>query len=240
MVRGFFGSGHVDTAKIVHKYRYDDYVVPLHEFLRAITFGDAAHHDPSRSPIANLFDIGTPDLKEHFLTPGLLGFLQSPQDAAGEDGFVLTKALYERFQILGFTPEQIDLALIRSHRKRLIETSARAEIRGGALGPNALRITTVGVYHILTLSHQFTYLDAIIVDTPLLDQDLAHAVGDTEDIRERLKRANKFRSYLDRAWSVTPTLPGVFDWHAVSTDLESTIRRIGESLDRAKAERNRR
>jgi len=32
LVRNFIGSGHVDTQKIIDKYRYDDYVVPLHEF----------------------------------------------------------------------------------------------------------------------------------------------------------------------------------------------------------------
>ena len=49
LVKDFFGSGHVDTQKIIEKYRYDDYVVPLHEFLRAVIYGDNEFYNPGRA-----------------------------------------------------------------------------------------------------------------------------------------------------------------------------------------------
>src|SRR5436190_24356695 len=74
LVRGFFGSGHVDTEKIINIYEdTGSYYVPLHEFIRAVIYGDAEHFDPEQSPIANLYDLTTPDGKEHFLLPLLLG-----------------------------------------------------------------------------------------------------------------------------------------------------------------------
>ena len=68
LVRGFFGSGHVDTPKIVKIQRDEEkgYTVPLHEFLRAVIFGDNLYYDSSRSPTANLFDISSNDLKNIF------------------------------------------------------------------------------------------------------------------------------------------------------------------------------
>jgi GTPase SAR1 family protein len=44
LVRGFFGSGHVDTQKIITKFREEGgYIIPLHEFQRAIIYGDNIH-----------------------------------------------------------------------------------------------------------------------------------------------------------------------------------------------------
>jgi hypothetical protein len=58
LVRGFFGSGHVDKQKVINLVRDEGgYTVPIHEFQRAIIYGDSTHYDPDRSPIANLFDI---------------------------------------------------------------------------------------------------------------------------------------------------------------------------------------
>jgi hypothetical protein len=74
IVREFFGSGHVDTEKIIGIYeRTRRYTIPLHELLRAVIFGNAEHYDPEQSPIVNLFDITYLDPKEHFLLPLTIG-----------------------------------------------------------------------------------------------------------------------------------------------------------------------
>ena len=117
LVRGFFGSGHVDARKIIRIYNESGkYTLPLHEFLRAVIFGDNAYYDPTRSPIANLFDVTSIDPKEHFLLPLTVGVVSSPAGAPGE-GFIETSRVYDQLQKLGFTPEQIDSAVVRGHRK---------------------------------------------------------------------------------------------------------------------------
>jgi GTPase SAR1 family protein len=235
LVRSFFGSGHVDTEKIVGKFRYDDYVIPLHEFLRAVIYGDTARYDPSRSPIANLFDVSNADPKEHCLLPMILGYLHSPGPDAEEDGFIAARSVYEKFQMVGFTPEQVDFALIRAHDKKLIETGAKRTLDAGSIEPNSVRITSAGAYHIMTLIYQFAYLDAVVVDTPIFDHATSRHLVDCEDIKDRLERAEHFRQYLDRAWDDSPDVPGVFDWGLVSSELQKMISRIGESIARRKA-----
>jgi len=232
-VRGFFGSGHVDTEKIVYIYEHPTwrgatYIIPLHEFLRAVIFGDAEHYDPERSPILNLFDLSHLDPKEHFLLPLTLGLLASAGGSGSEEGFVETPAVYDQIQGLGFTPEQIDTAIIRAHRKKLIDTTARRIPQPGREMPQSLRVTTVGVYHITKLCRMFPYVDAMIVDTPILNTDDRANMPLVQSIHERLERANKFRSYLNKQWELFKNTGAshLFDWTSMSRDLGANIEYI--------------
>ena len=70
LVRAFFGSGHVDTQKIITKWREEGgYNIPIHEFQRAMIYGDSVQFDPTRSPIANLFDISGSTPENTFFSP---------------------------------------------------------------------------------------------------------------------------------------------------------------------------
>ena len=173
-VTTFIGSGHVDTQKILAKDAEDEkvgkhYLVPLHEFLRAVIFGDNIQYDPLTSPIANIFDIATPDPREHFLISILLEYLSRAASFAGISGFVETQAIFDYLQSAGFTPSQVSLVLNRALRSNLIETEARRITAEGDSLPRMFRATTVGLYHVNRLPAHFTYLDAVVVDTPILD-----------------------------------------------------------------------
>ncbi len=232
LVKGFFGSGHVNMEKIVNKVDRGGYTVPLHEFLRAVIFGDAIHYDPDRSPVANLFDVAFYDVREHFILSYLMSLLGSMSGPGVEEGFVETGRVYERLQSAGFTPEQIDAAVLRAHRHKLIETAARRIPTPGAGMPHALRCTTVGLYHIARLAKMFSYIDAMIVDTPIFDRGVREALRDTQDIRARLDRADIFRRYLDDCW-VACGDPGVpFSWRSMSAELKDDIERIRRAIDR--------
>ena len=69
-IKVFIGSGHVDTSKIIDIYQSTgSYLVPLHEFLRAVMYGDYFWYDPAASEIKNVFDISERDGREHFVIP---------------------------------------------------------------------------------------------------------------------------------------------------------------------------
>lgn len=236
LVKGFFGSGHVDTHKIIQIYEEQRrYTVPLHEFLRAVIFGDCEHFDSARSAVANVFDVSRNDPREHFLLPLCVGELARSGGEAGEGGFVETGRLYERIQGLGFTPEQIDSAIVRGCRKKLIETAARRIPEAGQGMPAALRATTVGIYHAEKLTRLFAYVDAMIPDTPILDRAHARKIRDVQDIIDRLERAEAFREYLDAQWERVGEARGIFDWPSASADLKTDIERArrGATRDRS-------
>jgi len=228
LVRGFFGSGHVDTQKIIAKGA--GYVVPLHEFQRAIIYGDNVHYDPSRSPIANVFDISSLDSREHFLQPLLLALLRLPALEGANEGFVSVRVLYDQLQGLGFLPEQADAAVIRAFNKRLVETAARRIPEPGKNEGCLLRLTTVGLYHLSELMSTFTYLDAVVVDTPILDKVSRELIAEAHTLENRLERCMIFCSYLDKSWASLPFADLPFDWPEVSGRVKDLIVKISRRV----------
>jgi hypothetical protein len=227
LVTSFFGSGHVDTQKIV-KIQDEErgYTVPPHEFLRAVIFGDNLYYDSSRSPIANLFDISSNDSREHFLLPLLIGAIHSLGSSSSNGEFVETSVIYEHLQGTGFTADQIDEALIVSTRKKMIETAARLIPQPGQIMPHTLRVTTLGLYHITRLCSLFEYVDAVVIDTPILDSEVRELISDVQPIDLRLDRAESFRCYLDLQWSKMNVQGLGFDWRNASLKLKTEIARI--------------
>lgn len=222
-VSRFIGSGHVDTRKILGIYqREGDYTIPLHEFFRAIIYGDAEHYDPGVSPIANLFGISQPDGREHFLLGLLIAHIETAGDRRGTEGFVQTDEVYSFGQKCGFNPDQIAWALDRGVKKGLIERSPRGR---GTGGHEHLRVTSAGVYTARILVHMFVYIDAVVVDTPIVDTNYRKLINSVHDISERLRRADLFRVYLDRQWRTLSNevddLP--FNWDEHSQRLRNDV-----------------
>jgi hypothetical protein len=223
-VNAFVGSGHVDAYKIVSTYEdTGSYTVPLHEFMRAVTFGDHEHYDPAASPIANLFDVSQPDGREHFLLPNILSFIERVGAIGGTEGYVAVERIYEFCQALGFAASQIQFALHRAELKNLVELSPRFSETGIA---GQYRITSVGAYTAHELPRDFNYVDAVIVDTPIVDRAVRAKVGDSRSIHERLGRCEVFQAYLDEQWETLSGKNVAYDWKAVSEDLAHDIRRI--------------
>lgn len=226
LVQGFFGSSHVDTQKILDiEAGGGRYVIPLHEFERAVIFGETRNYDPSRSHVANLFDISHPDGKEHFLLPSLLSLTGSASQGPSE-GFVEMDRVYEALQGHGFTVTQIDRAVGRAGRYSLVETDARRDGGDGDV-PNTLRITPIGAYHLHRLMEHFTYVDAMIVDTPILDPSVRDILEIGGSISKRLERVELFIDYLDAQWEKSG-LEGVgpFSWQRASEALKNNVQLI--------------
>jgi hypothetical protein len=163
------------------------------------------------------------DPKEHFLLPLLIGLLVSLSRTGTQAGFVDTAKVYERLQGLGFTPEQIDVAIQRGHEGKLIETAARRMPQPGQAMPPALRATTVGIYHIQRLCCLFTYIDAIIVDTPILDSDIRSRIRDVRNLEDRLEMSEIFRQYLDTQWVALKGAGTEFSWEQVSQEVKNDV-----------------
>ncbi len=238
LVRDFFGSGHIDTRKIVELVENDrSYVVPLHEFLRAVIYGDGVYYDPSRSSVANLFDLSTSDPAEHFILPTLISVLHQWTGPGAEDGFVEAPRVYERMQGFGYSVEQIDVAVVRAHSRKLVESAGRRLPADDEM-PSAMRATTAGVYHVQRLSKMFTYLDAIAVDLPVLEASIRDNIHDAHSIQERLARAVVLRGYVDKVWDTVKDRRLPFNWPATSHELAEEMRGIRDRVEARAAQTN--
>jgi hypothetical protein len=234
-VSRFIGSGHVDTRKILGAYeRSSHYTIPLHEFLRAIIYGDSEHYDPDVSSVANLFNVSQPDGREHFLMGLIITYVEQTGDRAGTEGFVKSDDVYAFAQRCGYNPEQIAWAVDRGSKKGLIE---RSPSTGGSAHEH-MRVTTAGVYTARTLVAMFAYVDAVVVDTPILDSNYRRLITNARDIDERLRRADIFRAYLDRQWRLLDDLIDdlPFNWSEHSDRLRAEVERI--SMGRSGRDRN--
>jgi GTPase SAR1 family protein len=222
-VSRFIGSGHVDTRKILGIYdREGSYTIALHEFLRAIIYGDTEHYDPDASPLANLFNISQPDGREHFLLALLIAFIDSSGDRSGTEGWVKADDTYSFAQKSGFSPDQIAWSIDRAAKKRLIERSPRG---GEAGGHEHMRVTSAGVYTARMLAGMFAYVDAVVDDTPIVDANYRRLISIARDLSERLRRVEVFRVYLDKQWrNMGDSIEGLpFNWEEHSNRLRQEV-----------------
>ncbi len=227
LVRDFFGSGHVDTHKIIEIYKGEKrYFIPLHEFLRSVIYGEAEYYDPTKSCIANVFDISTRDPKEHFLVPIMVEFVNSDAREHDTHGFTELSRVYDRLQELGFSAEQIDRAVVKSCRDKLLESASRTIPYEEESAGKLLRATSVGLYHVEELPSMFSYVDAIVVDTPILEKEPREGLHNVDSIDDRLERAKIFRKYLDGQWESFEDRSTEFDWVRISKRLQENIAHV--------------
>jgi hypothetical protein len=220
----FVGSGHVDSEKIIAAMEADGrYDVPVHEFLRAIIYVDHEHFDPSASELGNVFDLSSPDAREHFLLPLLLSHVERAGDIGGSEGFVSAEDVFAEGQRAGFVPSQVEGAIRRALNKRMLESDIRGIDEGEG---NRYRVTTIGAYSVKRLMGQFAYVDAMIVDTPIIDASVRNQIKDARSIEDRLARADAFRRYLDDSWQPLAGNGLAFDWMPSSNALEGEIEDI--------------
>jgi len=225
----FVGSGHVNTLKILDIEAEDgNYIIPLHEFVRAIIYGDHQYFDPAASPIANVFEISTNDGREHFLLLLLLVHIERTGEVGRREGFVGIDQIMAFGQSLGYVPAQIEFALRHGVDKRLLQ-----------VGPQRLddssrryRITTVGAYTYKKLLPSFIYVDAVVVDTPIVDVEAEQAIAHSREVEDRLLRAKHFLAYLNRQWAKMERADMPLDWARVSDQLEADFARVERSAAR--------
>jgi hypothetical protein len=235
-VIAFIGSGHVNAEKIIEKHQRNTeiarraaiekprkytppaYVISVHEFLRAIIYGDHVYYDPASSPVFNVFDVATADPREHFLSLNLLAFLERSGSVA--EGFVDITKIFAFTQSLGFEPHQVHGALDRAISKKLIEPNPKF---ADGSEKSAYRITTVGVYLITKLAQRFVYIDAVVIDTPIMDETTRVNIANVDPLDSRVARAKTFVDYLDSEWMKLSGSPVSFDWPTTSQQLKADL-----------------
>ena len=233
-IKKLIGSGHIDTKKILDIYsKSGSYYIRLHEFLRTIIFGDNIYFDPYSSPVINLFDVITDDAKEHFLSCAVLQLIESEGVKGKKHGFVREKLIYDFFQSAGFSIPQLSNSLSYLCEAKLLETAGRIKPLEEDISSNAVRLTTIGAYHLQRLPYMFLYYDAIVTDVPILDREYREQITDVHDIFDRLERGNSFLSYLNMcAQQYLPKKLNV-SWNEMHKSAVNNIRNISEVLDKA-------
>jgi hypothetical protein len=226
LVTGFCGSPNVDSEKIVRiEGDQGNYKVPLHEFTKHALLGDFAYYNELSSNVAcNIYDVSTPDPKEHFLASMIVAYLVgSTTSARDRDGFILGSAIVAEIVTLGFSAEQIRYWLRKLAHKRLIETP-HAHFREVTVKEEDsadtfhFRATSIGIYHIRHWAGTFSFLDATSTDTPIFDAEVRGAISQIAssfEISPRLRKAEAFRGYLLSEWRKANFKTNYYDFTTV-------------------------
>lgn len=235
-VTKFTGSPNVDSDKIIEIIsQTGDYIIPVHEFSKAALLGDYSSYDPHSSIAMNIFDVRYPDIREHFLCPLILGYLNYDGKHRNLEGFVGAKQIKEEMQTHGFGIDQTESALRRMNNKKLIETTQRVtfEETVGQSYPDdltdAFRVTTVGAYHLARWSSTFAYMDAMVFDTPIFNggsNQLCEKEIESFDIHQRYLRTTSFRDYLNTVWDDSEIAAPYFNWKTLVSSGSSTFESV--------------
>ena len=146
------------------------------------------------------------------------------------DGFVSSHIVIEFLQDEGFKYQQIEHGILKSVYKGLVETEARKLLNTGDPIPQALRITTVGSYHLQKLISTFTYIDAIVVDVPIFSATHRDKIKDVDRIQDRLERGKVFCEYLSEQWTASNFKKTGFNWESILIELKANFSYIQNRL----------
>ena len=226
-VKQFITSQHLDTQKILDKIRHG-YRIPPHEAQRALLFGDWLHYDPSRSIIVNVFDITKADRSEHLSRFLTLHFLNRINRSDTSRGFCAINDLEQYLCQLGFSGEHGRNTIEFLYNKHCCEGSIPG-VEWDEIG-DCVRITSLGRYHASHLVGTFQYLDAIIVDTPILDEELRARINDDRQIRSRLVRCREFIEYLDECSKLIQDSDAIQLWRDVYSSVADNIESIRRNV----------
>ena len=100
-----------------------------------------------------------------------------------------------------------------------------------------MRITQMGAYVLHRLGRMFVYYDAVVVDTPILDDTARPLISDVHSIQDRLDRAEAFVRYLRGQFSQLRGLDTGLDLDAMANDVRRDISEVRARLDRAASRR---
>ncbi len=231
LISRFIGSANVDSERYIREIgRQGWHYIPTHEFWKSALLGDHQYFDSSSSVAMNVYDVVFPDEKAHFLVPMILAYLGWSGPHRRPDGFIHSDQIVTEMQQNGFGLAAIEDALRRMNNKLLIEAPKRltfSEDEAGLHGDleRSFRLTSVGAYHSDRWLSEFSYLDAMCIDTPIFDRDVREKIGNVIEsftIQDRHSRAVMFRNYLTAIWSASGLSNQYFDWpHKVSTGNKS-------------------
>lgn len=213
-IAAFMISGHTNIDAILKGIRRGKEFIPIpfHEFMTSLILRDYEVYSESVSEVVNLFAVDGAVDGSNFNRIAVLGRVLKAQAAKTEVGlgYITIEEVVSDCQEIGILPETVLAIIGFLNEKRLIETET--QIKDALSASRYVRVTMSGRYYIDKLSSAFTYLDLIVVQTPIVtgkwSQKLSKLTGElnglqaeTNSIRlrrveKRLERCEVFVDYL--------------------------------------------
>ncbi|MCP4987120.1 MAG: hypothetical protein GY928_14060 [Colwellia sp.] len=231
LAKKILSSGHLDTKKILNKIETTgNYSIPDFEGVKVLLYGDYMNYDPCKSPFINFFDIQNKEATEHFIRLAILHYLDKIPTESSAQGYTNISEVYNYLSALGYSYKLAESEVgylvqqncIRRPIEGLIESDQNKKVR----------ITSLGRYHIYSLIMVFQYFDAIIDDTPILDDKLRANIAQETEISKRVDRTKAFVEYLDVCSEQLQDKELKSVWHQISNTVKQDIDEIRNRIKR--------
>jgi hypothetical protein len=150
MFAAFLVSGHTDASKILSSsHAVNEYLIPLHEFVKSIGLGDTRYYQTDSSYIMNLYSLADEARPSHFTKLRLLHYLFAyrGRTAVFGVGFIRTDVLRKEFSRIGTSDVDFTESLKTLAAYSLIEN----DIYDSDVISHAYRITIAGRYYMRSL-----------------------------------------------------------------------------------------
>jgi len=228
MFNTFLISGSTDVAKMLRIYRREIYYnVPFHEFLKSIMLGEKAfYRETDKNPVMNIYECSTTSNSSHFTSLRLLNLLESHKDEYNQEGRGFTNWANVQYEFENAFDNIDDLLFCakRLLRWKLVEVNTKSSDSFDNV--THIKCTSAGYYYLKSLHVEFSYLDLVLQDTPIDDEETSKSItelmrqvdnlsGKEEDKYNRMlirfNRVNEFIEYLlqqeNQEQSVIKSLP---------------------------------
>lgn len=214
MFTTFLVSGATNVDKMLLIYERDGaYYVAFHEFVKSIMLGDRKYYREAQSPVMNVFDCGAQRNSSHFTALRIIRVLaeRRGESTPQGQGYVPISELAAMFEEVFDNLEDFLRTMNRLVSKQLVELNTRST--ESIEGAEFARLTSAGWYYPRFLVQSFSYLDLVLQDTPLDEDDVAETLknsvravdnlSDREDQKlermdVRFERVETFINYLQR------------------------------------------
>jgi hypothetical protein len=223
-------SGHLDTGKILRYIEQSGrYSIPDFEGVKALLYGDYMHYDPSVSPFINLFDLRHGDPSEHFMNFLILHYLAKFPQESPDRGYESIGQLLLYMSTLGYSfntaLEGIKALMGKLCVRRPVDADSSLQ------ESDKVRISSFGRYHLFSLASDFQYLDAMIIDTPILDEEIRNKMADVSDINLRLERMDNFLEYLNSCASHIQDKEFQPAWQEILSQAKANVKEIRDRVE---------
>lgn len=201
----FLISGHTKVEEYMASASYN---IPIWEFIKSVALESNYYYNHKISKIHNLF-YPSPSNKSHFTKIRLLKYLFFEAESnAFNEYFIPTEIVINLFLEAGYTKDVIieELQLLIKYNLITCENyNSDTENKAFELETFQIKITQGGIYYIKNLINTFNYLDIILEDTPIFDENFYNEIIQSfcypdnygkKQIHKRLKTSKLFFDYL--------------------------------------------
>src|SRR5690606_30063800 len=208
----FLISGHTNVEEYILresvKITSESLTVPIHEFIKSIGLNSKYYYDSEISTIHNLF-IPPSDTDDHFFNLYILKDLLMVLEDKGNTGkYTSYSALFDKFVSFGYRPTAVKDAFRNLLKNNMIDSDeSTTDVEWDSVSKELrISITSKGFYYFKELVTRFHYIDLVLQDTPIYDEEMYKIIKTSfpkygthgkRSLQGRLNTVRNFMKYLE-------------------------------------------